>query len=186
MVPSRSPSRISSRTAALRRGSRLPSTATVTPAWRPTAGVQAVAWVASSERTQKTRRRSAPRLTASLTAVSSVAAMTYHASSRSASSKPRWCQVTSPAVASPSTDGVTCGDTTTTSAPAAISCGHPPLGHLAAADHNDPATGEHQPGRVRRGLVHVSIIAEGYRARDRRQSADYLRGPSLDCAKEPR
>ena len=38
MVPSRSPSRISSRTAALRRGSRLPSTATVTPAWRPTAG----------------------------------------------------------------------------------------------------------------------------------------------------
>ena len=123
IVPSRSPSRISSRTAAERRGSRLPSTATVTPACRPTAGVQAVASVASSARTQKIRRDSAAALTASLTARTSVAAIAYQLSSRSPSSKPRSCQVTSPPPTSPSIAGVTCGETTCTSAPTASSPG---------------------------------------------------------------
>ncbi len=123
IVPSRSPSRISSRTAAERRGSRLPRTATVTPACRPTAGVQAVARVASSARTQKIRRSSAAWLTCSLAAGSSVAAITYHAPSRSDSSKPRSSQVTSPDPTSPSIAGVTAGDTTVTSAPTASRAG---------------------------------------------------------------
>ena len=145
MVPSRSPSRISSRTAALRRGSRLPSTATVTPACRPTAGVQALARVASSARTQNTRRRSAPAVTGSLTSVSSVAAMTYQAPSRSASSNPRWCQVISPAVASPSIDGVTWRRHEDDVGAGRDQLRHPALGHVAASDHQHPATGEDQP-----------------------------------------
>ena len=83
--PSRRAVRISSRSPAERRGSRLPSTATVSPSCRPTAGVQARGARPSSLRTQKIRRRSAAAETASFTRASSVAAMAYHASSRSAS-----------------------------------------------------------------------------------------------------
>ena len=57
--PSRSASTMSSRSAADWRGSRLPSTATVTLPWRPDAVVHAEASRASSARTQKTRRSSA-------------------------------------------------------------------------------------------------------------------------------
>ena len=62
MAPSRNPATIASRIPADRRGSRLPTTATVTPACRPTAGVHAVARGASSLRTQKIRRSSAAAL----------------------------------------------------------------------------------------------------------------------------
>ena len=122
-APSRSPSMIWSRSAAERRGSRLLTTATVTPSWRPTAGVQAVAWVASSARTQKIRRSSAASVTAALTSATSVAAMTYHASSQSAATKGRRCQVISPALAKASMAGVASGETTSTTAPAVISAG---------------------------------------------------------------
>ncbi len=36
---------------------------------------------------------------------------------------------------------------------------HPPLGHVAAADDDDAAIGEPEPGGVRREVVHRSIIA---------------------------
>ncbi len=125
--PSRSAVTISSRRLACRRGSRsaaeLPITATVSPACRPTAGVKAVAAYASSARTQKIRCRSASSLTRSFTAVSSVAAITYQAPSRSPSSNPRSTQATSPEPTSPSIAGVTSGETTRTSAPAEISVG---------------------------------------------------------------
>ena len=95
--PSRSPETISSRRLACRRGSRaaavLPITATVSPSWLPAAGVNAVAAWASSARTQKIRCRSATRPTRRLTSGSSVAAITYQAPSRSASSKARATQV---------------------------------------------------------------------------------------------
>ncbi len=62
-VPSRRPSTTASRMAAVWRGSRprasVVRTATVTPSLWPVAGVQAVAWSASSERTHQTRWRSA-------------------------------------------------------------------------------------------------------------------------------
>ncbi len=98
-------------------------TATVSPPCLPTAGVNAVAASASSARTQKIRRSSARVPTRALTAASSVAAMTYQVSSRSASSNPRRTHVTSPDPTSPSIAGVTRGDTTWTSAPEAISVG---------------------------------------------------------------
>ena len=98
---------MASRTAAVRRGSRRPSTARVSPSYLPTAGVHAVAVVASSARTQKMRAASAAAVTCSLTAASSVAAITYHVSSRSSSVKPRSTQVTSPASTCPSIAGVT-------------------------------------------------------------------------------
>ena len=120
-VPSRSAVMISSRTPADLRGSRLASTATVSPPWRPTAGVQAVPPAASSARTQKIRRRSHSSETRALVSGSSVAATTYHASSRSASSKRRSTQVISPA--SPSRAGVTSGETSRTSAPAPMRAG---------------------------------------------------------------
>ena len=128
-------------------------TATVSPACRPTAGVKAVAASASSARTQKMRCCSASSLTRSLTAGSSVAAITYQAPSRSASSKPRSIQRTSPEPTSPSIAGVTSGETRCTSAPAAISVGHPALGHVAAADDEDLAAGEAQPDRVDREVA---------------------------------
>ena len=62
---------------------------------------------ASSLRTQKTRRASAASLTAALTSRRSVAATTYQAASRSASSKPRRTQVSSPLRARPSIAGLT-------------------------------------------------------------------------------
>ena len=112
---------MSSRSVADWRGSRLPSTPTVAVPCRPTAGVQAVASVASSLRTQKIRRSSAASETRVLAAWSSVAAMTYHAPSRSAGSKRRSSRVISPPM--PSSAGVTTGDTTVTRAPAAMSIG---------------------------------------------------------------
>src|SRR3954453_14542748 len=123
IAPSRSPATMASRTPAERRGSRFASTATVTPAWRPTAGVHAVACLASSARTQNVRRCSDSSLTRAFTSGSSVAAMTYHAPSTSPGAYPRSNQVISPEPDSPSTAGVTTGETTTTSAPAAISRG---------------------------------------------------------------
>ena len=73
---------MASRTAAVRRGSRRPSTARVSPSYLPTAGVHAVAVVASSARTQKMRAASATSVTCSFTAASFVAAITYQVSSQ--------------------------------------------------------------------------------------------------------
>ena len=161
IVPSRSPSRISSRTAAERRGSRLPSTATVTPACRPTAGVQAVARVASSARTQKIRRSSAAALTRSLAAGSSVAAMTYQAPSRSAPRTRARTQVTSPRADQPLDRR---GDLRRDDGH--VGAGgqqrrHPALGDVAAADDHDASAGEPEAGGVRREVVHRPIIPAG-------------------------
>jgi hypothetical protein len=35
----------------------------------------------------------------------------------------------------------------------------PPLRYVSAADDDDPTSGQHQPGGVRRELVHVCIVA---------------------------
>ena len=142
-----------SRRAADFRGSRLLTTATVVPACLPTAGVQAVARVASSLRTQKMRRSSAARLTSSLTKPMFVAAMTYHASSRSSGRKPRRSHRTSPPETSPSMDGVTSGRHDDDVGARGEQRRHPSLGHVAAADHDGAPSGEPQGGGVRRVLV---------------------------------
>ncbi len=112
---------MSSRSAADCRGSRLPSTATVTEPCRPTAGVHAVASVASSLRTQKIRRSSAAAETSRLACGSLVAATTYQAPSRSEGRNRRSSRVSSSAI--PSIAGVTSGETTVTTAPAPSSDG---------------------------------------------------------------
>ena len=159
IFPSRSPSRISSRTAAERRGSRLPSTATVTPACRPTAGVQALARVASSARTQKIRRASAPALTCSLT----VAVVGRR------DDVPGALEVGVDEAARLPADLAVTGQPLDRRChrrrdqqdvgPGRDQLRDPALGDVAAAhDEHAPST-EPQPGGVRRLLVHPSIIA---------------------------
>ena len=129
--------------------------------------------MASSARTQKIRRASAPSLTASLTAGSSVAAMTYHAPVEVGVLEAAPVPGDLAAPASPSIAGVTSGETRTTSAPAASSAGTRRWATWPPPTTSDPAPGEAQAGGVRRVLVHGTIIAShGYRARDAHQCAD--------------
>ena len=144
--PSRSAVTMSSRSAADFRGSRLPSTPTVTLPWCPTAGVHADPPRASSARTQKVCRRSAAAATRALTSGSSVAATTYHAPSRSASANSRRTRVSSPA--RPSSAGVTSGLTSVTCGPRGEEGRHPALGDVPAAHDDHLATGQDQPGEV--------------------------------------
>ena len=103
-----------------------------------------MARVASSVRTQKIRRSSAAALTCSLTAVTSVAAITYQAPSRSSASKPRSRQATSPEPTSPSMAGVTAGRDDQDVGAHGEQGGHPALRDVPAADHDHPAAVQHQ------------------------------------------
>jgi hypothetical protein len=120
ITPRSSASRMADRMAAERRCSPPASTPTERPSYSKDAGVTAVPSRATSARTQKMRRRSAPSTIAALTAGSSVAASTYQAPSRSSSRKSRNVNVIG---ANASTDGVASRAITWTSAPAAISNG---------------------------------------------------------------
>ena len=111
---------IADRIAAERRCSPPANTPTARPSYSNVAGVTAVPSRPASARTQKIRRRSASSTTAALTSGSSVAAMTYHAPSRSPSSKGLSVNVI-PLIAS--TAGVADLEMTCTSAPVAISSG---------------------------------------------------------------
>ena len=139
---------MSSRSAADLRGSRLPSTPTVTLPWWPTAGVHADPPSASSARTQKVWRASAAAATRALTSGSSVTATTYHAPSRSDSVNSRRCSVSSPA--RPSSAGVTSGLTE---------------GDLGARGEEASAPGAGRRGR-RRPRPPCGRPARGRRGRD--------------------
>ena len=139
------PSRMSSRSAADWRGSRLPSTATVTlavPARRRRPRGR-LAW-RRRLRTQKIRRSSAagehPRV--DLRVVGGRDDVPGARRGRRRSNRAQHQRDL--AAPCPSSAGVTSGDTTTTSAPAAISAGHPALGHVATARPRRPV------GRARR------------------------------------
>jgi len=82
-LPSRNPSMMASRIDADLRGSCPVSTATVTPALRPVAGVQALAASASSLRTHQIRSRSASADTVAFAMGSLDATRTYQAPARS-------------------------------------------------------------------------------------------------------
>ena len=97
------------RSSRVRRGSRRPMTATVEPWVWNAAGVHADPPQASSARTQNVRRASAPSAASLFVAGSSVAATTYQAPSRSASSNRRRCHATRPASASSAIRSVTTG-----------------------------------------------------------------------------
>ena len=121
--------------------------ATVTPPWRPTAGVQARG---PRARRRRARRRSGaprrPRRPRALTSGSSVAAMTYHAPSRSrvvevalvpGRPRPRQALDRRRDLGGDDDDVGARGDQRR----------HPALGDVAAADHDDLATGQPQAGR---------------------------------------
>ena len=154
--PSRSAVTMSSRSAADLRGSRLPSTPTVTLPWWPTAGVQADPPRASSARTQKVCRASAAAATRALTSGSSVTATTYHAPSRSDSVKSRrWRrQLARETLERGSHLGADEGDLGARGEEGR----HPALGDVTAADDDHLATGQHEAGQVGMGVGHVPIV----------------------------
>ena len=153
---------ISSRSAADWRGSRLPTTATVTLPWWPAAIVHArrlagVVGPRAEDPALLGRRRDRGVHAGVVGRGHDVPRAVEVGAPRSR----RSCQVSSAAI--PSIAGVTAGETRTTSRAGREQRGHPPLRDVPAADHHDPAPPEPEPHGI--GPVARPVGSSGHSPR---------------------
>ncbi len=146
---------------------------TLVPSAVPAAGVQAVAAAASSARTHQVRPASASRATAALTSGWPAQAMTSQALAQSPLAYARRRQSILPRAASSSSAGVTAGEISSTSAPAASSRGTRRAATAPPADHQHLPAAQPQAEQV--GLP-LSVLSSCHGGRVPRAGARLVRG----------